>query len=143
MPYIKVRTSLFIVIITLLRLLIILFHLFLPCVDQVPMATAKDISKKQWQQVLHNNSKDFIRLVPVNEILSELKREKVLSKRDVTDIKNKKHHDEKVELLYDIFYYHREANDFLILCRLLKENQVETIQKFGKKMKKELKNFTA
>ena len=107
-------------------------------VDQASTNTAKDISIAKLQQVLDNNYQGFSRYVPLDTILRILEREKILDSRDVTDIRNEQHEEDRIELLFKFFYNHSSVTDFLIFCQLLQKQSKRATQEFGQKMKMEL-----
>ena len=72
-------------------------------------------------------------------MLPKLRAENILDNREFTDIQNKAHHSDKIELLYTIFYEHRRGIDFLKYCQLLQKQGVSAAQEFGKKMEMELR----
>ena len=115
-----------------------LFHVFLQYIDQASVNTANEISIAKLQQVLDKNSEGFFRYVPVDAILPILEKHKILDDRDVTDIRNKQHKQDKIELLFKIFKEHRRGIDLKTFCQLLQEQGVSAIQKFGQKMEMEL-----
>ena len=118
-----------------------LFHLFLQYIDQTLANTANDISITQLQQVLDKYSDEFFRYVPVDAILPILERKKILDDRNVADIRNKQHEQDKIQSLFKIFKEHRRGIDFLTFCQLLQKQGVSATQEFGWKMETELRQF--
>lgn len=108
--------------------------------DPLSETEADEISIIQFQKVLDDNYDDFLRLVPVDDIVHKLQRKRILSNRDVTSIQNEVHENDKVELLFKKLYDHRQGKDFLAFCQLLQKHCVLTIKEFGKKMEVEVKH---
>lgn len=89
------------------------------------------ISYKQVQQALDKHGEEFIRCVPVDDLLFKLKIKGVISNREMTDIRKCPCKNEKAEKLFEILREQRQPNDFLIFCQSLMENTVTTVSDFG------------
>ena len=72
-------------------------------------------------------------------MLNLLETKQILHIRDVTNIKNMIHEEEKINLLFKIFRDHRRPIDFIIFCRLLQKYGVLAVEEFGKDMENKLK----
>ncbi|RDD40155.1 Nephrocystin-3 [Trichoplax sp. H2] len=96
----------------------------------------ESISKLQVKKALDTYNKDFIRIVPVDELVEPLKSKGILSSREVTDIKNMIHKEDKAAELSSILRDKRDNSDFRKFCLLLENHSVNTVRKFGKKLLK-------
>ncbi|EDV19063.1 uncharacterized protein TRIADDRAFT_62488 [Trichoplax adhaerens] len=101
------------------------------------------ISTSQAQQALTVYGEEFIRIVPVDEVLVPLKLKHVLSSREVEMINSRIHEEDKAHKLYDILFKNRHGNDLPVFCQLLKNSSVRGVQSFGKKLLKKAKNLSA
>ena len=95
------------------------------------------------QQVLDKNFEEFSRYVPVDAMLPILKREKILDDRDVTNIGNKPHKQDRINSLFEIFHKHSSGIDLLTFCQLLQKQGKRSTQEFGRKMEAELTQSTS
>ena len=87
----------------------------------------------KFKDVLDNCYDEFISVVPTDEILSDLKFEKILSDWQAETIENCIHKEEKTYAIFDTLRNHRSLNDLFKFCEILqKEKYAKTVQKFGK-----------
>ncbi|RDD35921.1 hypothetical protein TrispH2_012107 [Trichoplax sp. H2] len=93
--------------------------------------------KSKVQNALDTYEEEFIRIVPVDELVEPLKSKGILSSREVTDIKNLIHEDDKATKLLSILRDKRYNSDFLTFCQLLEKNSVIAVQKLGEKLLKQ------
>lgn len=79
----------------------------------------------------------FLRVVPVDEILNELKSKHILSNNQVETMRKEcKSLRDKTEKLLDILRDQRSDEDFLDFCKILQNNGVKTVRELGIKLQK-------
>ena len=112
-------------------------------VDDIPQgaATVDETCMVQIQQILDAYYDEFCRLVPVDDILNSLKIKRILSDRDVDNIRSKTHENDRINLLFDILRDHRGEKDFFTFCQLLQKHCVRIIQEFGTKLEMKVKRL--
>ncbi|RDD36912.1 hypothetical protein TrispH2_011164 [Trichoplax sp. H2] len=91
------------------------------------------------QAALDKNSDQFLKIVPIQELFTRLKMKKILSTRQVTDIKALTHTEDMNGRLLEILMEERTEEDFYTFCDLLKSNGVNVVKSFGAKLQDDAK----
>lgn len=93
-----------------------------------------DISCEQAHQALEDCQTDFVRFVPVDELLFQLEIKRIITENQKTNIKICPYRDKKAEKLLHILKESQSADDFKTFCQLLQNRSVTSVQEFGKKL---------
>lgn len=92
------------------------------------------VSDRQAHQALDIHGQDFIKYVPVDELLFSLESEQIISSRQKAEIKNILVKSDKADKLFEILRNERGGRDFMTFCQLLQEVRITTVQEFGARL---------
>ena len=84
---------------------------------------------------MEKNVEEFLRKVPIDEILNKLRFRHILSPVQVNNIKKIDNQADKNTELYDILLSERNDEDFYKFCDLLKESNVRAVKRFADKLR--------
>ena len=83
--------------------------------------------------VLNRHAKEFVKIVPISELIDDLRRSHIIKDEDIKEINELN----LSRYLLALLLNHRGNRDFYNLCSLLQRHYDNAVKQFGEKLKRE------